>query len=101
MQLLKNKQLLECANAIKQGNNHYRYDNKTYKITENAKKFINLYQFGIIIPCLIVLLTKDIVIYNYTVSTIARLVIAIIIYIIYLNIIISLFTKDADANMKK
>ena len=36
MQLLKNKQLLECANAIKQGNNHYRYDNKTYKITENA-----------------------------------------------------------------
>lgn len=101
MEILKNKQIIECANAIKQGNNHYRYDNKTYKITENAKKYINLYQFGIIIPCLIVLLTKDIVIYNYTVSTIARLVIAIIIYIIYLNIIISLFTKDADANMKK
>ena len=100
MEILKNKQIIECANAIKQGNNHYRYDNKTYKITENAKKYINLYQFGIIIPCLIVLLTKDIVIYNYTVSTIARLVIAIIIYIIYLNIIISLFTKDADANMK-
>ena len=101
MEILKNKQIIECANAIKQGNNHYRYDNKTYKITENAKKYINLYQFGIIIPCLIVLLTKDIVIYNYTVSTIARLVIAIIIYIIYLNTIISLFTKDADANMKK
>ena len=101
MEILKNKQIIECANAIKQGNNHYRYDNKTYKITENAKKYINLYQFGIIIPCLIVLLTKDIVIYNYTVSTIARLVIAIIIYIIYLNIIISLFTKDASNNMKK
>ena len=101
MEILKNKQIIDCANAIKQGNNHYRYDNKTYKITENAKKFINLYQFGIIIPCLIVLLTKDIVIYNYTVSTIARLVIAIIIYIIYLNIIISLFTKDASNNMKK
>ena len=101
MEILKNKQIIECANAIKQGNNHYRYDNKTYKITENAKKYINLYQFGIIIPCLIVLLTKDIVIYNYTVSTIARLVIAIIIYIIYLNIIISLYTKDASNNMKK
>lgn len=101
MEILKNKQIIECANAIKQGNNHYRYDNKTYKITENAKKYVNLYQFGIIFPCLIVLLTKDIVIYNYTVSTIARLVIAIIIYIIYLNIIISLFTKDASNNMKK
>ena len=97
MQLLKNKQLLECANAIKQGNNHYRYDNNTYKITENAKKFINLYQFGIIIPCLIVLLTKDIVIYNYTVSTIARLVIAIII----LDTITHNYTKNNFAKINE
>lgn len=101
MELLKNKQIIECANAIKQGNNHYRYEGRSYKITDMAKKYINLYQYGVIIPCLIVLLTKDINIYNYTVSTIIRLAVAIIIYFIYLNIIIALFNKDASNNVKK